>query len=200
MMTMTDSPDTPLHNTFGAKTADRVEQNYAGDPQAGRELIAALRQVLAPSATAQRLFAMADQYGVTTRFLNGRYESVYVPEGKWIFVAVTPRTGPTTQMALMYAGALREAEQNLLGFGRPGTDVTDDEWVTHNIVKNVDIIKNICKIVDEIIKLNQSDIGFLDSLAALGHDELYKAFVNGASDAELQELYAKKAQVNIKEG
>ena len=199
---MTDNGnDKTLHGAFGAKTADRVEQDYAADSELGRTLLRDLRQMLQPSAAARRLIEMGDQHGVAVRFLKGREEAVYVPENKWIFMSITTRTRPTARLALQYAGALREAEQNMMGFKRPDMDEpSDDEWLTQHVVKNVDIIKAMCQITQEISQQNQSDADFLDSLTALGHNEIYKAFVNQSSDDVLLRLYAKKEQLKIGEG
>lgn len=197
---MSDEGNKTLQDTFGDKTADKVAQNYAADSDLSKTLLADLRALLQPSATARRLLQMGDEQGVPIKFLRGREEAVYVPENKWIFMSITPRTRANARLALLYAGALREAEQNLLGFSRPGTEVDDDTWVTQNAVKNLDIIRNMCIIVREIVEQNQSDSDFLDSLRVLGHDEIYKGLINKSSDADLLKLYAKKEQLETKEG
>ncbi len=195
-------PDDPqnLQNQFGAKTTAAQVQDYAADADLTRTLLADLRARLQPSATARRLMAMGDAQGVTVKFIRGREEAVYVPENKWIFMSISPRTKATTGLALQYAGALREAEQNILGYRRPGTEVDDDSWMTQNAVKNVDIIRNMCIIVKEVTEQNQLDSDFLDSLVALGHSDIYEALTNRASDEELLRLYAKKEQIEVKEG
>lgn len=189
------NPD--LQNSFDARADGRVQIDYTADPSA---LVADLRARLQGSALARRLIAMSDAQGVGVRGLKGPRESVYVPEHKWVFITVTPHTRANAKLALLYAGALREAEQNILGFARPGAAVDDDTWVTTNLVKNLDIIKNMCQIVQEISVLNQEDSEFLDSLTKLGHDQIYKAFVNQSSDEDLIRLLAKQEQLEIREG
>ncbi len=197
---MTDDIKNNLQDTFGDQTADRVLQDYSANPDIGTKLIDALRARLSPSSTARRLIQMADEQRVMIKFLKGREESIYVPESKCVFVCLTPRSTPSARLALLYAGALREVEQNLLGFARPGNDVDDDTWTTWHAIKNVDIIKNLCIIVDEIVKKDQSDTDFLDSLAGLGHNDIYKALINKSSDDDLLRLYAKQQQLTTKEG
>jgi hypothetical protein len=189
-----------LQNKFGVNTTGTTQQDYAADADLSRTLLAELRIMLQPSATARRLMAMADQHGVTVKFLRGREEAVYVPENKWVFISLSPRTKASPTLALMYAGALREAEQNALGHVRPGQDVEPDAWMTRNVVKNVDIIRNMCIIVKEITEASQEDTRFLDSLRLLGHDDIYQALRNRATDEELLRLYAKKEQINVNEG
>lgn len=197
---MTDEPKQTLQDTFGDKTAGKVAQNYQADAELGSTLIRDLRELLQTSPSARRLLQMADEQGINVKFMRGREETVYVPENKWVFMSVTPRTKASSRLALLYAGALREVEQNLLGFGRPGVEAGDDDWVTQNAVKNLDIIRNICIIVREISEQNQADSDFLDSLTRLGHDDIYKALMNKSSDEDLLRLYAKKEQLETKEG
>lgn len=197
---MTDDLKNNLQDTFGDQTADRVIQDYAANPDSSTKLIDALRAKLRTSPTARRLMQMADEQRVMIKFLKGREESIYVPESKWIFVCLTPHSAPSARLALLYAGALREVEQNLLGFGRPGNDVDDDTWTTQHAIKNVDIIKNLCIIVDEIVKKDQLDTEFLDSLGQLGHNDIYKALMNQSSDEDLLRLYAKQQQLTTKKG
>lgn len=189
-----------LHDAFGARNADKVEQNYAADADLSKTLLVELRTMMGGSPTAQQLFGMADQHGVSVKFLRGREESVYVPENKWLFMSVTPRTRATPRLALLYAGGLREAEQNILGFNRPSNESDDSGWITQNLVKNLDIILKMCIIVNEIVKQNQSASDFLDSLTALGHDDIYEAFVNNTSEEEMLRLLAKKEGLNLGEG
>lgn len=194
---MTDK-DNALQGTFGAKTAAQVTPDYAADV-AG--LVRDLRARLARSPLATRLFQMADGQGVAVRGIRGMKESAYVPENKWVFITITPHTRPTATLALRYAGALREAEQNILGFGRPGPEVRDDDdWVTQNLVKNLDIIKNICIIVRELSPESENNTEFLDSLTELGHDKIYKAFINHSDDETLIRLLAEQEKLTIKEG
>lgn len=194
---MTDD-DKTLQDSFIPGSADKTPQDYQAAPDEATALITSLRRLLAGSATATRLIQMADSNGVRVRVLRGRDESVYVPEARWVFMAITPKTVATPRLALQYAGALREVEQNILGFTRPGVEADDDSWVTQNAVKNVDVIRHMCQIAQEISQQNQGDTVFLDSLTDLGHYELYKAFVNKSSDEDLLRLYAKLANIKTK--
>lgn len=197
---MSDEGPKTLQDRFEIGAADKVAQNYAADSDLSKTLIVDLRAKLAGSALARRLIDMADAQGVGVRFLKGREESAYVPENKWVFMSITPRTRASARLALLYAGALREAEQNILGYGRPGADADNDSWVTQNAIKNLDIIRNMCIIVREISEKNQGDSEFLDSLTALGHIDIYKALINKSSDRDLLKLYAEKEQLETKEG
>lgn len=197
-MTTDDKKD--LHGTFGSKTNPTVHQDYTADAELSRTLIADLRGLMITSVTAKRLIDMADAQGITTRFMRGREETAYVPEFKTVFMTITPRTRATARLALLYAGALREAEQNILGFKRPGTEADDDSWVTQNAVKNVDVIKYMCAIAREISELNQGNTDFLDSIAVFGHNDIYKALTDKASDEDLLRIYAQKEHINVREG
>lgn len=192
--------DKNLQDRFGANTSATVAQDYAADADLSRTLLAELRRMLNASPTARRLMQVGDEQGVAVKFMRGREETVYVPEQKWIFVSITPRTKASARLALQYAGALREAEQNILGYTRPGAGADDDTWVTENAVKNLDIIRNMCIIVKELGQQNQQDSTFLDSLIELGHDEINKALMKGVSEEDLLRLYAKQEQLDIKEG
>jgi hypothetical protein len=191
--------DQTLQNRFGAKTAVSPAPMYTADPDQARVVLNDLRRMVQGSTTARRLIAMGDDQGVVVRFMKGRDETAYVPENKTIYVVVTPHTAANARLALLYAGALREVEQNILGFARPGTAASDDQWVTENVVKNLDIIKNICQIVRE---QPPGDVmaNFIDSLTRLGHDKVYKALTSGASDDDLLRIYAEQEQIEIKEG
>jgi hypothetical protein len=198
---MNDEPKgKSLQDTFEAKSSDKVEQNYAADSDLTRTLLTNLQALLQTSTTAQRLMKAAEQSGITIKFLRGQEEAAYVPENKTIFLSVTTKTKANPRLALMYIGAIREAEQNLLGFARPGQESSDDDWVTKNAVKNLDIITNMCIITKEISEQNQGTTDFLDSLASLGHDEIYEAFVNDASHEMLLRLYAEQEKLTITEG
>jgi hypothetical protein len=193
-----DPKDNTLQDSFGAKTNAPMTPDYAVDVA---PLVRDLRALINRSPLATRLFQMADAQGVAVRGIRGVKESVYVPENKWVFITITPHTRATAILALRYAGALREAEQNILGFTRPGPEVKDDDdWVTQNLVKNLDTIKNICIIVRELGAGSESNTEFLDSLTELGHDKIYKAFINHSDDETLIRLLAEQEQLTIKEG
>lgn len=192
--------DKDLHGTFGAKMKAPVHQDYAVEADTARGLMADLRAALMPSQTARRLIDMADEQGVVTQFIRGREETAYVPEFKTVFITITPQTRATPRLALMYAGALREAEQNILGLKRLGPEADDDTWMTQHAVKNVDVIKYVCWIVRDIMELNPESTEFLDTLTTFGHNEIYKALTDGASDEDLLRLYAHQGSINIKEG
>ncbi len=197
-MTHDDKKD--LQGTFGAKMNAAVHQDYMADADLSRTLIVDLRTMMMPSPTAQRLIDMSDAQGITVRFMRGREETAYVPEFKTVFMTITPRTRASARLALLYAGALREAEQNILGFKRPGNEADDDSWVTQNAVKNVDVIKYMCAIAREIYELNQNTTDFLDSIAAFGHNDIYKALTDKASDEDLLRIYAQKEHIDVREG
>lgn len=192
--------DKTLQDRFGAGTAATLPQDYTADLTTARVMLADLRKLLNGSATARRLMDVGDEQGVVVKFMRGLKETVYVPENKTIFITITPRSKATPTLALQYAGALREVEQNILGYARPGAEADDDTWVTQNAVKNLDIIRNTCIIGKELDEQNQGDGVFLDSLAILGHIEINKALINGASEDELLRLYAQQEQIEIKEG
>ena len=197
---MTSDDKRDLQGTFGAKTNAAVHQDYAADAALSRTLIADLRAMMIKSVTAKRLFEMSDAQGITVRFMRGREETAYVPEFKTVFMTITPHTRATARLALQYAGALREAEQNILGFRRPGLEADDDSWVTQNAVKNVDVIKYMCAIAREIYELNHDNTDFLDSIAAFGHNDIYKALIEKKSDEDLLRLYAQKEHIDVREG
>lgn len=196
---MSDKKD--IYNQFGKRTDNKVQIDYTADSDSARDLINALRMLLTGSAAARRLMTMADTNGVQIRVLKGREDAVYVPQHKWLFMSITPKTAPTPRLALMYAGGLRETEQNILGVARPDARHVDGEtWVTQNVVKNADILWTTAQIVDEITKSNQMDNVFLDSFIAMGHDDVYQAYINNMPDEDFIRLYAKKEQLETKEG
>lgn len=188
------TPEKPkLHGTFEARSDNRVDQNYGADSDVGRVLTAGLRALLEGSPTARRLIQMADEQGITVQFIRGPQETVHVPETRTVFMALTPASRPNPRLALLYAGALREVEQNLLGYGRPSPDLKDDnEWAGQHLAKNVDIILNMCHIVQEMVETNPGRCDFLDSLVALGHSEMYEGFVNGLPFEDLLRLEGQK--------
>jgi hypothetical protein len=192
--------DKTLQDRFGAGTAATVPQDYSVDDSTARVFLADLRKLLNGSAAARRLMDVGDEQGVTVRFMRGMKETVYVPENKTIFITITARSTATPTLALQYAGALREVEQNILGYARPGTGVDDDTWVTQNAVKNLDIIRNLCIIGKELDQQNQGVGVFLDTLVSLGYGDINQALMNGASEDQLLRLYAQQEQIEIKEG
>ena len=188
------SPDKPrLQGTFETRSDGRIDQHYGADTDTGEILITGLRALLEGSATAQRLIQMADEQGLSVQFIRGPQETVHVPETRTIFMSLTPSSRPNPRLALLYAGGLREVEQNLLGYGRPGADVKDDnEWAGTHLAKNIDIILNLCHIVRELSERTPGKPDFLDSLRALGHSEIYEGFVNGLPFEDLVKLEGQK--------
>ena len=73
-------------------------------------------------------------------------------------------------------GALRAAEQELLGFKRPDGSASPEDFVGMNHAKQFDLIVHQCAIAYELRNsLNLDEI--LDVIEKLGHTELYTEYV-----------------------
>ncbi len=188
-----DDTKTPLHDHFGSAKEPRSPQNYVRED--GHALLNDIKALLALSETGAGLLGIAEQSGITVQLLRGREETFFVPEERQVMLMVGPRTQKATPfLALLMAGGIREAQQNLGGFKRPDPykSPAEEQFIT-GAGKELDIINSLCLIMGDMEK---TPLGpqFLHSMRQLGYHDLYEAHKDGASPEDLMTLLLKKAK------
>ncbi len=91
--------------------------------------------------------------------------------------------------ALTLAGALNDIEQIMRGYKRPSIVEGDDVYLPANYDKNLKLLIEICKIVEELEDNNDADA--VNALENLNLGNLYMAYKSGDNAPELMRVYLK---------
>lgn len=185
---MSDNDQTGgLGGTFGSKT--KGSQIAYGHPHA-EEIINSAKKILKQSETGTLLLKVSDVHKIPINVIKGLGESGFSPQARIVYLQASGKTETADgALTLKLIKALRDADQELIGFTAP--DPTKDlmEYAAVMHAKALDSIIYVCKVVKE---LTNSSVykDLLDGLAELGHDAVYKAYIKEASKEELFDVYA----------
>lgn len=188
-MNTENTPSSQLQSTFekeGAKTTN-IQYRHPRADSIKEELIEIMRE----SETGQTLINGADYHNIPIHVIRSIGESAYSPDANTVYIAAGKAEKATPKQVLELTGALREAEQELLGMSAP--DPTKDimHYATIMHAKKLDAIVYMCKLVRDMELTNSSYFSvLLDEIKNLGHIKIYRAYVNEADSQKLFDAYA----------
>lgn len=152
------------------------------------KIIEEAESLLTQTETGQRLLQVGANFRADIRVLNSpNYHGFVTGEGKvYIIMPAAEQTGKHIQ-ALVLAGCLRDLEQIRSGITRPGIDAEQGKYADKNYEKNLDILVQMCKIVEEMENKNMHEARL--SLEDMGLEKLFTAFKNKLSYHGLMDAY-----------
>jgi hypothetical protein len=196
----TDMNDTPgtqsggLKGSFKKGTSATI--NY-GHPHA-KALMESAYEVLQQSESARLFLRVVDTGLVPVHIIKGTGESGYSPDLNTIYMQAPAKMEKASgTFILQLAKAVHEATQEHAGFKTP--DPTKDIMAYASFIhgRNLDSITETCQIVKELT--NSSEYPeLLDSLAELGLNGVYKAYIAGKSRDELYEEYVSAYDIAMR--
>lgn len=177
-----------LKGSFGSK-GTKVNQIPYGHPYADN-ILQKTRELLMQSTTGALLLKSVDLGQIPIHVLKGLGEPAFSPDTRVVYLQIPPKIdAANAKLILQFAKALREADQELLGFKAPdpGKDIMEYATVMH--AKNMDSITHVCKIVQELTNSSYyADL--LDAIDEIGYKRVYQVYVGGGSQEEIFKAYA----------
>ncbi len=178
-----------LKGSFGSK-GTKVNQIPYGHPHAA-QIIAEAREIMIESELGRVLVQVWDKYQLPIHVIKGSGEPGFSPQTNTIYMQ-TPGSVKTAtpEFVLGLIKALREADLEYSGHKTPdpARDITAFAAFMH--ARNLETITCICKFVKELTNSSYFTV-LLDTLPKLGLNDVYKAYVGGASKEELYDKYAE---------
>ncbi len=184
----TDEEKNQLKGAFGDKGTQTNAISY-GHAHADA-IISGAREMLLQTPTGKILVKVMDHHRIPVHILKGNGESGFSADLKTIYLQVPAKTAAATpDIAIQLVKSLREADLEYSGNRAPDPMKDVLEYAAFIHARNLDTIRHACMVTKELTNSSiYSD--FLDSLAKLGLNGVYKAYLAGASDEELYMEYA----------
>lgn len=184
---MTENGTTGLGGAFGAKTKGS-QINY-GHPH-GEEILESAKDIIKLSETGRLLLKVSTVHKIPIDVIKGLGESGFSTQARIVYLQAPGKTEKADAvLTLKLIKALRDADQELIGFTAP--DPTKDlmEYAAVMHAKTLDSVLYMCKVIKELTNSSHYQ-ELLDGMTILGHDAVYKAYVKDASKEELFDVYA----------
>jgi hypothetical protein len=152
------------------------------------EILRQTRDLLGKTTTGKRLLDIADEKDVEIHIMGSpNYQAITTNKPAiYLFMPAAQFTADIHQ-ALQLGGALRDMEQILGGFPRPSPEEPPEVFFAINYDKNLNLLCEICKIVDEFEALNMPEA--LAAMRRLGIEDVYGGYKNKASPDEMLTIY-----------
>jgi len=154
------------------------------------EILRQTRDLLVKTTTGKRLLDIADEKNVDIHVMSSpNYQAISTNKPTvYLFMPAAQYTADMHQ-ALQLCGALRDMEQILGGFPRPAHDEDPSVFFAISYDKNLNLLMEICKIVDEFDAINMPEA--LASMRRLGIEDIYGGYKNGETPAAMLHIYER---------
>lgn len=186
---MTDKETTGLGGVFGAKT--KGSQISYGHPHA-EDILDGILSTLRESKVGQTLINVHKMYKFPIHIIKGTGESGFSAPAKIIYLQIPGNVKKAEAKHIVStAKALREAEQEVIGFTAPDPAKDFMKYASVMHAKNLDAIVYACKVAKELTNSSYSK-DLLDALREYEYIDVYKAYISDASEKELFDAYEGK--------
>ena len=163
-----------------------------------KELLAQNLDILTQSEKGKRLWETVKSYNGEIKIVSGVGSAAYAPRSTLGYIVAPEHlefASPYQVIALI--GVLREKELQLMGEKRPEPFGERYEILEQNIAINLDILLEICIIVDELVEAGHEDV--LRKFKESGFEKLYSGYKNKVGDDELIRILAKFFELKVTE-
>lgn len=179
--------DEDLLKEFGAGSAPPDPYKHKEEEKILDEAKDMLREI----TEGKRLVELMAQYNIPAHVIKGKEITYNCPDEKTIYLIAPPAWKKDIAVcAMALACGIRDVEQYIVGFRRPDPDADPADFAQMTFTKSVDIIATMCKIGDELHK-KFGVTNVLDTIAELGHSEVYMAYKDNVSYNEFSDLFVK---------
>ena len=154
------------------------------------EILRQARDLLVKTKTGKRLLDIADEKDVQIHIISSpNYQAITSNKPTiYLFMPAAQYTADYHQ-ALQLGGALRDMEQVLGNFPRPSKDEQPEIYFAINYDKNLNLLCETCKIVEEFEELNMPEA--VAAMRRLGIEDIYGGYKNNASPNEMLKIYER---------
>ncbi len=155
------------------------------------EILVKTIEILQKSDTGAHLLGVLNEKNLGVRVIRNRNAHGYTANFQIIYLGVPPdKAEPDAYAVLELGGAIREIEQELVGFSLPkeGEDPLMAASIRH--AKYLDIIVYMCRIAIELGK-SLSTTEYVDTIEKLGHGDILRALLAQTGNEHLVSAYAE---------
>lgn len=173
---------------------------FGGEPQPSttifthpneEEVLVKAIEILQQSDTGAHLLGVLHEKKLGVRVIKNRNAHGYAPNLEIIYLGAPPdKAEPDTFTVLELGAAIREIEQEMVGFTMP--DQESDPLMAASVrhAKYLDIIVYMCRIAIELgEKLSTTE--YVETIEKLGHGDILRAYLVQADNEELVTAYAE---------
>jgi hypothetical protein len=179
-----------LNESFGEHVEKLTEIEYR-HPEA-ELILEKLNEIFSKSPTAEHLHHVIEQYNIPFYVIQNKEIQGFTPDKKTLFVSLPSiQDNPVPKFVLEAVGAMREIEQEIIGYKRPPIDADPLEFAAMSHAKNLDIIYHMCKTAHELSDGNENS-QYIQCLEEMGHGGLYDAYIRDFAADEMVDVYYGK--------
>lgn len=140
-----------LNSTFSPRGKQDAPNSYA-HPYETQILIGTI-EILNQTEIGQMLVNFKGENEIRVRIMPDKMETGYIPSGKVAYVtAPVTQKHTTPRIVLNLVRALREAQQESMGYKRPKTNLPEQEFLDKGWEKEEDILFVMCSVAYELHK------------------------------------------------
>jgi len=181
--------DNNLQGAFGDRGTNVNAIGYS-HPH-GEKIMSEIKEMLRASQSGNLLLVLIDKNQIPVNIMKGNGETGFSPEMMSIIMQIPGKVDKATgEHVILLAKALHEAAQELGGHKTPDPmkDIKHYSDFIHS--RNLDSLREVLQIIKELTNSSYFSV-LLDSLEKLGLNDMYKAYIDGASREQLYEKYAE---------
>ncbi len=163
-----------------------------------KELLDQNLAILMQSEEGNRIWETVKSHGGEIKIVSGVGSAAIAPNSQLGYI-VAPENVETSSpyQVIALAGVLREMELLLMEEKRPDPFEDINEVLEHNIALDLDILRKICIIVDELAEAGFDDI--LRKFKKSGFETFYSGYKNDLPDEDLGEILGEYFGVKVVE-
>lgn len=154
----------------GANKSDYVH------PHEGAILRSAL-SVLKETETGSKLVKFLESSSIKVRIVPDQVETGFIPNGNLAYITAPRDTElATPRVVLNLVRALREAQQEEMGYKRPNPSLPKQEFIKQDLVKEEDILVHLCAIAYELSQ-NSGLQDVIDEMSIMGYKDIMQGYI-----------------------
>ena len=166
-----------------------VESIPIAHPKAD-DILRQMRDLLVKVPTGERLLKIADEKDVEIHVIGSpNYQAIATNKPTIYLFMPEAQFNADMHQALQLGGALRDMEQILGGYPRPSKDEDPQIFFAINYDKNLNLLMEICKIVEEFEEINIPEA--VAAMRRIGIEDIYGGYKNNAEPDETHQIYIK---------
>ncbi len=176
-----------LQSVFGRGAMGVGETSYFHPLEL--ELLTKTMEIMQKTQIGRHLLGVVDAKKVGIRVIKNRNAHGYSPDLKKIFLGLPPEmTEPDAHTVLELTAAIREVEQEIVGFRVPDEKSDPLGAAAAKHAKYLDIIVHMCKMAHELTEIDGST-EYVAAIERLGHGDILKAHLAEVSNDEIYNVY-----------
>lgn len=164
-----------LNTAFAPKGSSGKGDGYSHPHE--KNILKTCLNILKESETGTELAEFYENSDVKVRIVSDMAETGFIPNGNFAYVtAPLNAEAATPRILLNLVRALREAEQEKMGYSRPHPSVGKQKFIELDWQKEQDILATMAAIAYEINKNNGLE-EVIDEMSTLGYKDIMQGYI-----------------------